>query len=130
MHKKHDILGHIVKTARKCNDLTREQLAEKLGITPRYLMSIENENKKPSYDLLFRLIRILDISSDSIFLKDSVFSVAVGQNRTQSLFCSQAVIAREVRRRPCDFASPPLGGFAHIFDCYEVAYKVVLFTWS
>lgn len=67
MHKKHDILGHIVKTARKCNDLTREQLAEKLGITPRYLMSIENENKKPSYDLLFRLIRILDISSDSIF---------------------------------------------------------------
>jgi transcriptional regulator with XRE-family HTH domain len=67
MHNDFDKLGDILKTARKSNNLTREQLAEKLHITPRYLMSIENENKKPSYDVLFRLIRELGISADTIF---------------------------------------------------------------
>ena len=30
-------------------------------------MSIENENQKPSYDVLFRHIRELGISADSVF---------------------------------------------------------------
>ncbi|WP_313559004.1 helix-turn-helix domain-containing protein [Ruminiclostridium cellobioparum] len=65
--KDFDRLGSILKAARKTKGLTREQLAETLKITPRYLMSIENENKKPSYDVLFRLIRELGISADTIF---------------------------------------------------------------
>lgn len=65
--KDFDRLGSILKAARKTKGLTREQLAEILKITPRYLMSIENENKKPSYDVLFRLIRELGISADTIF---------------------------------------------------------------
>ncbi|PKM49965.1 MAG: hypothetical protein CVV02_13355 [Firmicutes bacterium HGW-Firmicutes-7] len=51
-----DKLSKIIKTARKENNLTREQLAKKINITSRYLMSIENENKKPSYNVLFNLI--------------------------------------------------------------------------
>ncbi|MPM05397.1 hypothetical protein SDC9_51687 [bioreactor metagenome] len=62
-----DKLGPIIKAARKSRGHTREQLAERIHITPRYLMSIENENQKPSYDVLFRLIRELGISADSIF---------------------------------------------------------------
>jgi transcriptional regulator with XRE-family HTH domain len=62
-----DILGSILKSARKDRGLTREQLAEIINITPRYLMSIENESKKPSYDILFKLIRELGITSDNIF---------------------------------------------------------------
>lgn len=62
-----DRLGSILKAARKDKGLTREQLAEIINITPRYLMSIENENKKPSYDVLFRLVRELVISADTIF---------------------------------------------------------------
>jgi transcriptional regulator with XRE-family HTH domain len=67
----YDKLGIILKAARKSRELTREQLAEIINITPRYLMSIENENKKPSYDVLFRLIRELGISADSIFYTDN-----------------------------------------------------------
>ncbi len=85
MHKKHDTLGHIVKAARKNNDLTREQLAEKLGITPRYLMSIENENKKPSFDLLYRLIRVLDISSDSIFYPEKQYADPITEQLVHKL---------------------------------------------
>ena len=43
-----DSLGEILKAARKNNNLTREQLAERINISPRYLMFIENENKKPA----------------------------------------------------------------------------------
>jgi len=44
-----DRFGSILKAARKAKGLTREQLAEIINITPRYLMSIENENKKWYY---------------------------------------------------------------------------------
>ncbi len=67
-----DKLGKIIKTARKENNLTREQLAEKINITPRYLMAIENENKKPSYHVLFNLIRELGISANMIFFSEKL----------------------------------------------------------
>ena len=66
-----DRLGSILKAARKAKGLTREQLAETMNITPRYLMSIENENKKPSYVVLFRLVQELGISADTIFYPEN-----------------------------------------------------------
>lgn len=69
-----DKLGVILKDARNAKGLTREQLAEIMNITPRYLMSIENENKKPSYNLLFRLIRELGISADTIFYPEKQYA--------------------------------------------------------
>ena len=68
-----DRLGSILKSARKTKGLTREQLAEIINISPRYLMSIENENKKPSYDVLFRLVRELGISADAIFYPENQY---------------------------------------------------------
>ena len=66
-----DKLGSVLKAGRIAKGLTREQLAEIINITPHYLMSIENENKKPSYDVLFRLIRELSIPADTIFYPES-----------------------------------------------------------
>jgi len=70
MHNISDALGGVIKNARLNAELTREQLAEKLNISPRYLMSIENEKHKPSYDVLFRIIRELAIMPDLIFYPD------------------------------------------------------------
>lgn len=67
MHNKPETLGNIVKSARQRADITMEGLAEKVGITERYLYRIENEDKKPSYDVLYKLIRELSILPDSIF---------------------------------------------------------------
>lgn len=67
MQKSKNNLGSIIKTARQNKDYTREQLAEKINISSRYLTSIENEHKKPSYDILYKLIRELGIPADSIF---------------------------------------------------------------
>jgi len=67
VHNIPEILGVIIKSARQRANITMESLAEKVGITERYLYRIENEGKKPSYDVLYKLIRELAISSDSIF---------------------------------------------------------------
>lgn len=86
MERNHfDNLGAILKNARINNNLTREQLAEKISITPRYLMSIENENKKPSYDVLFRLIRELCISADTIFFPENSTTITEVEQLTRLL---------------------------------------------
>lgn len=63
----HDILGEVVKSTRIHRGLSQEQLAEILDCSPRHIMGIENENKKPSYWRLYNLIRTLNIPADSIF---------------------------------------------------------------
>lgn len=67
MHTYSDILGNIIKSARQKAGITMETLADRIGITERYLYRIKNEGKKPSYDILFKLIRELSISPDWIF---------------------------------------------------------------
>ena len=64
MHNQPETLGSILKAAREKSGITIEALAE---ITERYLYRIENEGKKPSFDVLYKLIRELSISADSIF---------------------------------------------------------------
>ena len=64
-------LGSILKNARKSRKLARDQLSEKIHISYRYLTAIENENKKPSYDVLFKLIRELGISANEVFYPES-----------------------------------------------------------
>ena len=67
MHKVSDKLGKVIKAARLEKHLTQKQLAGRLSITPHYLMSIENKRQIPSCNLLFRIIRELEISADTIF---------------------------------------------------------------
>ncbi len=67
MHNKTDLLGSIIKESREINGRTVESVANSLGISERYLYRIENEGKKPSYDVLYKLIRELTISPEKIF---------------------------------------------------------------
>ena len=84
VHIQHDTLGEVVKNARQKSNLTMEELADRLQVSPRYLYRIENESKKPSYDVLFALIRELSISPDLIFYpekpaKDSEIETLIRQ---------------------------------------------------
>ena len=67
MHSKTETLGNIIKAARKHSNLTMEMLAEKVGISERYLYRIENEGNYPRYEVLYKIIRALAINPDSIF---------------------------------------------------------------
>ena len=70
MHNDTDILSSVIKSARENADITIEALAAKIGISERYVYRIENEQKRPSFNVLFRLIRALAINSDLIFYPD------------------------------------------------------------
>ena len=61
MHTVPEAPGAVIKEARQKTDITMEKLAERVGITERYLYRIENEGQKPSYDVFIKLIRELAI---------------------------------------------------------------------
>lgn len=67
MHNYPDTLGDTLKMAQQREGITTEALAAKMGVSERYLYRLENGEKKPSYELLFKLIRELSISPDLIF---------------------------------------------------------------
>ena len=67
MHTVSEKLGSVIKSARLEMHLTQKELAERLGISRDYIMSIENKQQIPSSELLFQIIRELEISSDAIF---------------------------------------------------------------
>ena len=67
VHTEYETLGDVIKAARQKSGLTIEELANRLDISERYLYRIENEGKKPSYEILYNLIRELAITPDLIF---------------------------------------------------------------
>ena len=67
VHSYTETLGDVIKKARQKSGLTVEELADRIDVTIRYLYRIENQGQKPSYDVLYKLIRELSISPDLIF---------------------------------------------------------------
>lgn len=65
--------GFILKTARERAGITVEALAEMADVSERYIYRIENEGKKPSYDVLYHLIRALDLSPDLLFYPEKSY---------------------------------------------------------
>ncbi len=59
-------MGPIFKKYRVDANRTQEEVAEKVGITARFLMALENEEKRPSLDILLRLVDTLNIPGDAI----------------------------------------------------------------
>jgi len=60
-------LGSAIKKARLKKKLTQEKLAEIIDITSAHLKQLESERRKPSVDVLYRLVVALDMSLDSLF---------------------------------------------------------------
>lgn len=56
-----------MKQARINQKLTYEELAEKSGVSSRYIKEIENHGNIPSIEKLGQLIRALHISADPFF---------------------------------------------------------------
>lgn len=62
-----DTMGELIKKTRLEQGISREALAERAGISVRYMTAIENENRNPSYPILSRILQSLGLSADSIF---------------------------------------------------------------
>ena len=59
--------GQAIKAARKAKGLSRNELADQMGIAPRYIASIENNGQHPSLQIFYELVTFFDISVDQIF---------------------------------------------------------------
>ena len=66
--------------------MTVETLSEKVGVTERHLYRIENNEKKPSYELLHKLIRELSITPDSIFYPERLSTDSEVENLIRFLY--------------------------------------------
>lgn len=60
-------LGQTLKQARIAAKLTQDELSERIGVTGRYIMALENERRQPSFEVLCKLIHTLALSADQIF---------------------------------------------------------------
>ena len=85
-------MGAILKAARFDNNLTQDEVAERVGITTRCLMGIENEGKCPALDVWFRLIRTLHISADAIVYPENT---AEKQMDEQLLYMIRSLNSRD-----------------------------------
>lgn len=56
----------MIKEKRKLKKLTQEQMSEKLGISLRQYVRIDNEKAFPRRDILKKLILELDLSNEEI----------------------------------------------------------------
>lgn len=63
-------LGTQICAARKAHGMTQEHLAELCDITVSHLKHIESGHRKPSVEVLFRIVQLLNISLDSILLEN------------------------------------------------------------
>lgn len=60
-------IGLRLKKARMEQKLTYDELAEKCGVSTRYIKEIENRGNIPSLEIFTKLIRALNISADPFF---------------------------------------------------------------
>ena len=60
-------LGDSIRKARISMDLTQYQLTDAVGIDPRTILNIENHKGNPKMEVLYPLIRTLNIDANELF---------------------------------------------------------------
>lgn len=67
-------MGRRIRVIRERKDLSREELAEKIGITPAFISDVEYGNKGMSIKNLYLLSQLLDVSVDYL-LSGTLYSM-------------------------------------------------------
>ncbi|OGO38074.1 MAG: transcriptional regulator [Chloroflexi bacterium RBG_16_57_11] len=49
------------------DEMTQQQLAEKVGVTRQTIIAIEQEKYAPSLELAFRIARVFDVPLEEVF---------------------------------------------------------------
>ena len=72
-------IGQRIRKYRKANNLSQEELAEKIDISVTHMSHIETGNTKLSLPVLVRLAKVLDVGTDELLFgnKDSQRSASV-----------------------------------------------------
>ena len=80
--------GQAIKEARKAKGISRNQLADRLNIAPRYIASIENSGQHPSLQIFYELVTLLDVSVDTFFFPDKETDKSTQRRQLETLLDS------------------------------------------
>ncbi len=101
MHQDMTRIGRIMRAGREAKGMTQAALAEKTNVALRTIIAIENNQRYPTYEVFYKIIRALDISADQIFWPENVnYTPEQEQVIREFLDCSeweQAVIMKTMR---------------------------------
>lgn len=67
MNQSINALGNIVRATRKSKHLSQEALAERIGVCKRTIIDIENNVGNPKFEILYPLVRELDLPLYQVF---------------------------------------------------------------
>lgn len=90
-------MGPVFKAARLSAHLTQEDVAERIGVTARYIMALENEDKHPSVDNLLKLVHTLNIPADTILYPDRVV-IDNEEDQIIRMFCMLSIRDKKIIR--------------------------------
>lgn len=82
--------GQAIKAARKAKGISRNQLADKMNIAPRYIASIENSGQHPSLQIFYELVTFLDVSVDQFFFPNVETEKFTGRRQLDSLLADMS----------------------------------------
>lgn len=75
MNQKGKALGNLVRETRKRRHLSQEALAERIGVCKRTIIDIENNTGNPKFEILYALVRELDLPLYQVFYPELSNSV-------------------------------------------------------
>ncbi|MFN8458455.1 MAG: helix-turn-helix transcriptional regulator [Anaerolineae bacterium] len=68
MSKLRSLFGKRVRQLRRLKDMTQEELAEAVGISPEFISNLERGVNSPSFDTLEKLAEALDVAPVEFFI--------------------------------------------------------------
>lgn len=78
-------IGQAIRKGRKKQGMTREQLAEKIGMSFRNMAEIENCGQHPRFQNFYELVTMFNISVDEYFYPASKPAASTMRRRVDSL---------------------------------------------
>ena len=72
MHYDMKHMGKIIQKARDARGITQTVLADKIDVSLRTIIAIENGKRNPTFDVLYKIIRELNIPADLVFRPDDI----------------------------------------------------------
>lgn len=67
MHFEIPKIGSLIREARVARKLSQLALAKAIGVSARTISAIETDRSHPTYDVLYKLVRFLDLPVEHIF---------------------------------------------------------------
>lgn len=91
-------LSEKLLTLRKANDLTQEQLAEKLDVSRQSVSKWESGQAIPEIDKIVALSTVFNVTTDYLLKSSEINDLSVKTEMLEKL--QQSVLIREQRQQP------------------------------